>query len=407
MKRISRYSYLFVAIFLVATSCKKAVPDQTKYIPKDALFVFDLNWKSLSGKTAKENINWDSLFRSSINPGDDSSIVKAKKRFTEFMHSGIDTEKNVFVFVKTGGSMMSGQSTTGGVVAAIKNAAAFETYIKNQEGASEIKKGSNFSYAAFSNDNLFIGWNKDIAILSGTESKTRRYLDTSGNTSNTSSSEQTLATLFNQKEEESVASIPEFRDLMSEKADMLFWSNSGSMFNSIPILGMTKIADLFKNSYGTGTVNFEDGKVTGNFKSYSSKELADILKKYAGPTVNMDMVNKYPLPVCGYALFSFNPQMIAEIIKFAGLESTVNQYLQKQDLSLNDLLRAFKGDFAIVFSDPGMTDKEYEYNGMKYHSKRPSVKLVFNATIGDKAAYDKIVSKLADQGLMEMQNGQY
>ncbi len=407
MKRIIRYSYLFVAIFLVATSCKKAVPDQTKYIPKDALFVFDLNWKSLSEKTAKGNINWDSLFRSSINPGDDSSIIKAKKRFTEFMHSGVDTEKNVFVFVKTGGSMMSGQSTTGGIVAVIKNAAAFETYIKNQEGASEIKKGSNFSYATFSNDNLFIGWNKDVAILSGTESKTRRYLDTSGNTSNRSSSEQTLATLFNQKEDESVASIPEFLDLMNEKADMLFWSNSGSMFNTIPILGMTKISDLFRNSYGAGTVNFDNGKVTANLKSYSGKELTEILKKYPGSTVNMSMVNQYPLPVSGYTVVSFNPQVIAEIIKYGGLEGSVNQYLQKMELTLDDVLKAFKGDFAIVFSDLGMAPKEYEYNGNKFTTRQPIVKLVFNAAIGDKASYDKVVSKLADQGIMEMQNGQY
>ena len=46
-------------------------------------------------------------------------------------------------------------------------------------------------------------------------------------------------------------------------------------------------------------------------------------------------------------------------------------------------------------------------NGMKFHSNKPSVKLVFTATIGDKASYDKIVSKLAEQGIMEMKNGQY
>src|SRR3954468_14610816 len=115
MNPIIRCSFFFIAIFFIATSCKKAIPDQIKYIPKDAMLVFDLNWKSLSEKASKANINWDSLIRSSTEADADSSIAKARKKLGEFMHSGIDTESNVFVFVRMGGSMMSGQSTTGGL----------------------------------------------------------------------------------------------------------------------------------------------------------------------------------------------------------------------------------------------------------------------------------------------------
>jgi len=235
----------------------------------------------------------------------------------------------------------------------------------------------------------------------------RKNVDSSGSTSNRNSAQQILAPFFNQKEEESVGSIPEFMDLMKEKADVLFWSNSGSMFNSVPLLGMTKIADLFKNSYGAGTVNFENGKVIANFKSYCSKELAEILKNYKSAILDMNMVNQYPFPVTGYVVFNFNPQIISEIIKFGGLEGMVNQYLQKQELTLDDILKVFKGDFAIVFSDFSTGEKEYENNGNKAITRRPTAKLLFNATIGDKAAYDKMVSKLADEGLMEMHNGQY
>jgi hypothetical protein len=74
---------------------------------------------------------------------------------------------------------------------------------------------------------------------------------------------------------------------------------------------------------------------------------------------------------------------------------------------MDDVTKAFKGDFAIVFSDITTGEKEYDVNGMKLHSNKPSAKLVFTATIGDKAAYDKIVSKLAEEGIMEMKNGQY
>lgn len=392
-------AFLFGVMLLAASSCKTKTPDQTKYIPKDAVFVFDLNWKSLSDKASKAKINWDSLVKANVTePGDDSSIAKVKREVENFIHSGIDTTSNVFFFMKTGGSIMSGQSTTGGVVAALKNPDAFEAYVKKHENAPEIKKGSNFSYANLKDD-LFVGWNDDVVILSGTQAPGFKF-DTSGSMNSSpgggsSSAEQTLNTLFNQKEEESIASIPEFRDLTNEKADMLFWSNSGSMFNSVPMLGVTKFADLFKGSYAAGTVNFEDGKAVANFKSYSGKELADMMKKYPGHEVDMGLVNNYPFPVSGFAVFSFNPQLISEIIKYSGLESMANQYLDKEGLTLNDVIKVFKGDFVIVFSD------------ITTGGRIPSAKFVFNAAIGDKAAYDKIVSVLVKEGIMVMKDGQY
>jgi hypothetical protein len=408
MKNIFRFPLVFVALALAVTSCKKNAPDQAKYIPKDAMFVLDLNWKSLSDKASKGNFNWDSLFKAAATePGDDSDLVKGKREFQNFIHSGVDTTSNVFLFTKSGGSIMSGQSTTGGVIMDMKDQSKFESYVKKHDNAPEIKKADGFSYAMLS-DNLYVGWNKDIVILSGTQ-QMKKY-DGSDNSSNNNSSntgQQSLSALFNQKEDESLASVPEFRDLMEEQADMLFWTNSSSMFNSVPLLGLTKFADLFKDSYGAGSVNFENGKAVANYRSYSGKDLSDILKKYAGPTVDMSLVNKYPYPVDGFAVFSFKPQVISEIIKYGGMQSTVDQYFQKVGFTMDDVTKAFKGDFAIVFSDIATADKEYDYNGMKFHSKKPSAKLVFTATIGDKAAYDKIVSKLAEQGIMEMKNGQY
>jgi hypothetical protein len=403
MKHIARYFLLFAVILFIATSCKKPVPDQTKYIPKDATFVVDLDWKSLSQKASKGNMNWDSLFRSLSQSNDDSLLASGKKKFDDFMNSGVDVEHNVFLFARTSNSIMNGSSTMGGAIAILKDADKFEAYIKRQAGANEIKKGNNYSYSTMGN-NVAVGWNKEVVILSGSYTG-KNGADSSSSTS--SPLQQTFSSLFSQKEDESVAAIPEFRDLLAEKGDILLWTNSGSMLNSVPLLGMTKISDLFKDSYGAGVVNFEDGKVTGTFKSYSGKDLAAIWKKYAGPTADMKMVTQYPLPVAGFAAFSFNPQIIYEIIKYAGFEGTANEFLEKQGLTLNDLLKAFKGDFAIVFSDLGIAEKENNYNGMKFKSKQTVGKLVFNAAIGDKASYDKIVSKLAEQGEMEMQNGQY
>jgi len=407
MKHTLRYILLFATILLVASSCKKSVPEQTKHIPKDAVFVFDLNWKSLSDKASKGNINWDSLYKSMADEQQDSEIMEGKKMMQDFMRSGVDTTKDIFFFAKMGGGIMSGQQVSGGVVAAMKDASAFEAYLKKQPQVSDIQKGSNYSYAKVHN-NFTVGWNSDVIIVAGSEN-TQSFQGNSGSGSSSSvgSDAQVLASLFALKEDESVSSIPEFRDLMAEKGDMLFWSNSSSAFSSVPLLGMTKIAELFKDSYGAGIINFEDGKVTSNFKSYSGKDLGAIWDKYKGPQVDMNLVNQFPVPAEGYAAFSFNPQIIAEFIKYGGFESTVKDFMEKAGFTMDDVLKIFKGDFAVVFGDINYEETSYTFEDQVYKSNRPTAKVIFNATIADKAAYDKVAAKLAENGMMEMKNGQY
>jgi hypothetical protein len=407
MKYTLRYTLLFATILLVASSCKKSVPEQTKYIPKDAVFVFDLNWKSLSDKASKGNINWDSLYRSMADEHQDSAVAEGKKMMQDFMRSGVDTTKDIFFFAKMGGGIMSGQQVSGGVVAVMKDASAFEAYLKKQPLVSDVKKNSNYSSANV--DGKFtVGWNSDVIIIAGTQDTQNFRGDMgSGSSQGVGSDEQVLGSLFSLKEDESVSTIPEFQDLMKEKGDMLFWSNSSSAFGSVPLLGMTKIADLFKDSYGAGVINFEDGKVTSSFKSYSGKDLGAIWEKYKGPQVDMNLVNQFPSTAEGYAAFSFNPQIIAEIIKYGGFESAVKEFMDKAGFSMDDILKIFKGDFAVVFGDINYEEMPYNFDGQVYKSKRPTAKVIFNATIADKAAYDKVAAKLAENGLMEMKNGQY
>jgi hypothetical protein len=81
--------------------------------------------------------------------------------------------------------------------------------------------------------------------------------------------------------------------------------------------------------------------------------------------------------------------------------------MDKAGFSLDDVLKIFKGDFAIVFGDIAYTETSYTFDDEVYKTKRPTAKILFNATIGDKAAYDKVMGKLAEAGEVEMVNGQY
>lgn len=407
MKHILRYTLFFATILFVASSCKNPVPDQIKYIPKDAMVVLDLNWKNLSDKASSGNINWDSLYHSISDEKADSLVTEGKKKVQDFMRSGVDTTKDILFFMKMGGSIMAGQQVSGGVVGAMKDAAAFEAYLKKQPRIDDIQKGKNYSYTKVEGS-FYVGWNSEVVIIAGIGNNQGFGGNRGAGSSETATgNDQYLATLFSLKEEESIAAVPEFRDLIAQKGDMFFWSNTSTALNSVPVLGMTKISDLLKDSYGAGVINFENGKVVANFKSYSGKDLAAIWDKYKGPQVDMNLVSQFPSPVQGYAAFSFNPQVIAEIIKYGGFESTVKQFMDKAGFSLDDVLKIFKGDFAIVFGDIAYTETSYTFDDEVYKTKRPTAKILFNATIGDKAAYDKVMGKLAEAGEVEMVNGQY
>jgi hypothetical protein len=399
MKKYFQFFMLLFVAAMVFTSCHKSVPKQTLYIPKDATFVLGADPKSLSGKLADSHIDMDSLFKAFADTS--SAAHVGIKSWDDLKNSGLDWESEFFAFVSTSGSIMNGQTTSTGVVAAMKDASAFETFLKKQYAQADIKKGNNYSYAILE-DGFVVGWNGDVAILSNVVGGNSFDL----NPTTGAASQKQLDALFAQKQDESIASTSKFTDLVKEKADMLFWSNSTNALASIPFLGMTKASDLLKDSYSAGTLDFENGKATLTTKYFAGKDLSDIFSKYSGPTVDMSMVDKYPSPVNGYAVFSFNPQIIAAITKYVGVDATANQFLQEMGLSLDDILKAFKGDFGIVFSDLGMISKPNEFSPGDT-IKSYNAKLIVNAAIGDKKYYDKIVSALAAKGQMVLQNGQY
>ncbi|MDQ2752639.1 MAG: DUF4836 family protein [Bacteroidota bacterium] len=383
-----------LVIVLFAVSCKSSAPKQTKYIPKDASVVLAINPKKLSDKLADSKVSLDSILRSAV--GSDTSLMITSNDIT---NSGIDLSKDIFLFVNQTGSMMSGSSATTGIVAVLNKVSQFEDFLKKKMPSAQIKKEKDYSYATGKNG-FVVGWNDDIVLI---DNVTAINPQTAGQSATPDAAHQQLTALFAQKEDASLASVKQFKDANDGKADVFFWSNSNGALATIPMLGMSKASDLLKDTYTAGAINFEKGEVDMDLKSYPNTTLADTLKKYAGPKVNMDLLTKYPGAVNGYALFSFDPKIIVAILNFAGLLQTTNQFLQNQGYTMDDIVKAFKGDFAIVFSNFGMQQKNVQ--GFKYSS--PYAKLVVDAAIGDKASYDKIVASLAKQGLMVQKNGQY
>jgi hypothetical protein len=399
MKSIKNTLFIAAAsVVLLFASCKKSVPKQTQYIPKDATFVFAVNAKNLQDKLDKSKISVDSLIKEAL--ADNHAAPNDIKQWDDIKNSGIKWQSELFVYMQTKGSMMNGQNMVVGAVAAIDDAAKFEAYFKKQQPGADVKKATNYTYASTSGG-FSIGWNKEVvAVVNALGSRF-------SNNGATNNAETQLAAMFAQKETESVAGIPEFRELAGEKADMLVWTNSSASLSAVPMLGLTKAADLFKDCYGAVTVNFEDGKITGNYTSYLGKVLADILKKHAGPTIDMGALEQYPSNnIDGFISVAFKTEAILDVVKYIGVDGMANQYLSTIGFTLDDALKAFKGDITAVFSDFSIEEKPNEFYP-EYKIKTPVFKLIVNSKTGDKAAFTKVANALAQKGILVQQGNQY
>jgi len=397
MKTACRYGTFLLLVVVLVTSCSKA-PKQTQYIPKDASAIFSINPKQLFDKLNNNHVNVDSIMKSAM-----ANDTTMRWTMDDIKNSGINMDDDVYMFVQQAGSIMSGQSNVIGFVGAMHSTSDFEAFLKKKLSTVQIQKANDYSYANLKNG-FVAGWNDNAALIVDATGTNMANGENSG--ANFGASQKALTTYFTQKEDASIASVDAFKGAAKEKADMLLFTSSNSALNTMPVLGMSKASDLLKDMYSVNTINFEDGKVVMDSKAYTNKMLADTLKAYAGPKVDMDMVDHYPGAVNGFALFSFNPKLLTAIMNIAGVTAMANQNLQQMGFTVDDVIRAFKGDFAVIFSNFGVvekTDPDYP----QYKAKQPTAKLLVNAAIGDKAAYDKVVSALAAKGIMVQQNGQY
>jgi hypothetical protein len=195
---------------------------------------------------------------------------------------------------------------------------------------------------------------------------------------------------------------------------MILFVNSAN-YPGLSVLNMTKLSDLFTDSYITATLNFEDGEIRANATSYPNKALAALLTKYPSKAINTDFLFKYPsAQIDGFASYNLNPQLVIALVKFAGADGVANQGLSGSgfDFTIDDIAKAFNGDFNMVFSDFSMQQKSVDDNGeyklpQPMVSNQPSYKYIFTAGIGDKVIFNKMLSALVAKGGITGENGNY
>jgi|GEM_PF-327178 len=410
-----RLTGLVVVAVVLLTACGKKAPAYTKYIPKDASNVVSVDVKSLLLKLNSDSLtleNMTSVFKEGHGASDYAEMMN---RYKDFKDAGLDLDSKVFLATSAFDFNKYNSSFSVQFVAGMKDSKKFEEFLKKQKETGEIRKGEGYSYTG--TDEVAIGWNED-AVMIVYSSNAKKYNDYESDTAEMSRPKsadvaggpaEKLKKYFKLEKKESILSVDGFNDLQGKTADVAIFNQvnldgiSGMAFAFLP-----KVKELVEGAYGTTTINFEDGKIEVESTSTTGKKMADILKKYAGPEVDMSLLENYPSQnVDGVMAFSFKPELIPALIKETGFDALLGIGLSQTGLSLDDFAKVFKGDFAVAVSDFAVEKKEIDMgkDAMGSYSREvPSAKMVFVAKIGDKAIFNKLVALGEKQGFI-IRNG--
>jgi hypothetical protein len=394
MKKV--YSFLFVAVVLIA-SCSSPATDVIP-IPKEAAQVVNFNTASLSEKASLSDLFETKLFKKISSEIKDSSILQL---FKDPASSGLNTDKNITyfnVFKNNANSIIIG--------AFIANKDQFEQVVATQIGTPI--EGKEYKYATKSN--YFVAWNDKVAIQ-GTAidmdfTKLGQF-DENGDPAalNLTNTISFLDTYFKASGKDLVNDSKHFKEALALGGDIQTYGNTTyAMAPYQMYIGMSKIGDLLKDNYSIGNLSFENGKIVSKTKAFLNDPLKKIFKKHFKNNVNIDPLTKFGGAdvIAGFAI-ELSPSAIVDIIKEAGLDGLVNSYLQKDNLSLENISEAFGntifGGITEIISVPS---KYYDFEKDAYVESTTSVKSepvgAFGFEIRNKDYFKKVLNTLQAQG---------
>lgn len=401
---------LVVATVILFASCTQS-NTLGKLIPKEAAIVVHVDGKSLSAKLPWEEIKQNPLFKEAYG---DSSIPAAMKAILNNPDSaGIDTKSDLLFFAQ--------KDSLGGYVVfegTIKDENLFKIFNKQvtENGTESEKDGVNF----ISKSPLCVGFTKDKFVylfdapqMNQLDALSKRMQQDSIDVAPVKPRDIGAAckAIFALKEDNSLAKNEKFSKLLKETGDIHFWMNTEELSKgaaSNPMMAMVNMDKLYKGSLTTATINFDNGKITVNAKSYVGEELATIYKKYSGGKISEDMIKRMPgKDVVGLMALNFKPEGIRELLKMTNLDGIANMGLTYVGFTMDDFIKANKGDVLFGVSDLTIkTDSvKYDFPGQDEFSsarEKPEFNFVFATSIGDKDAFNKLINAGKKLGSKEL-----
>ncbi|HEY4147983.1 MAG TPA: DUF4836 family protein [Chitinophagaceae bacterium] len=394
-----------VCITTFFTACKHA--DKSGILaPKDVLMLVHIDGGSLSSKLSWEDIKGTAWFKDAYGSAEDSL---QKKLMDNPENSGIDAKSNFAFFVKK-----QGAATYIALEGSLKDTTAFLAFNKkvNKDGTST--RDGDVSHMRL-NDMASVTWNESRFIyLFATPSM--NFMQAITHSAPSESSEKFPVDSLDKfgkgildiSGSDNIASDDRFSTMMGEAGDVHVFVNSEEYFNNFigGALSMMKLNVLYEGAASATTINFDNGKITMKMKGYYNKDMAKLMDKYPSHAIGADVINRIPSKnVAAAFVFNYPPEGLKELLKMTGVDGIVNSGFEKINYSMDEFVKANKGDIVLAVSDLQMKTKEIPMPGMDgqpgstYKSTTPDAKILFAASINDKPAFDKLITSL--KGLLQ------
>ncbi len=405
MKRLSFVFVLFVSLTALFTSCKQGAKVDVQ-APKDALVVVYVNTPSLSSKLSWEEIKQSELFKEAYTEASDS-LLRVLLQDPE--KSGMDTKAAFVFFVKKQGK--GGYAVFEGNV---KDEAAFENFNKETSKQGAVSKAGE-AKSMLLKEGVVVYWTgKKFAYVMNTPmpdafstvlNNTGEYKEPYNfpTDSLTAFAAGTLAL----KGDASIGDDNRFAEMVSGSGDIHLWVNGDSYLSGLSggMLGVTKAGDLLKGNVSATSLGFENGKINVTSRSYVNEQLAGLYKKFPAKKLSAEVLNRVPSKnVVALVGMNYPPEGLKELVKLTGLDGIANGFLEKVGYSIDDFIKANKGDIVLAVTDLSIKTQQRTIGGEEgeepftYTSSEPDMKILFATSINDKAAFDKLIATLLKEG---------
>lgn len=393
--------FFSAVILLFAVSCKNGGKSGL-LVPKDATIVIHVNSSSLTSKLSWTEISQTGWFQDAAKDVTDTLALRMLK---DPAASGVDTKADLVFYLKKqgrGGYMVFEGS--------IKDAAAFESFNKQlNKGVAAVKDG-DYNHMEMEKEGL-LTWNKSsFAYLANAPMP-----DMSQAFTRSSSYEpynfpadsliQFGKNALSLKSGDNLDNDSRFASLIKDGSDVHLWMNAGSVYGNTMggALSMMKFNTLLEDNLTAASLNFDDGKMSVNATQYFGKEMSKLLSDYPAKSISADVINRLPSQnVVGLLAYNYPPEGLKEFLKMIGVDGLANGFLGRVGYSIDEFVKANKGDMLLAVYDFQMGPKSKQVtdadgNTTTQTDYGPDMKVLFATSINDKPAFDKLVTIAGEQ----------
>lgn len=396
------YFLIGLAATVFFTACTKT-NTQGRLIPANAAVVIEADGKSLLSKVSWEEIKQNQIFQAVYE--DSSTKETIKKLLDNPEKAGIDINNDLLLFLQKdsiGGYM--------GIEGTVKDAAALKSFNAELTGGGSETENDGVHF--ISRSPVCAAWNNekflylvDLPSMKKMDELSKRMMTDSIDISSDTKARDILASakeVFALKEGNSLAKNERFTTLMKQTGDIRFWINTEELSKSTGSFSPMMPINLDKISKGNVTTfaaTFDNGKILLNGHSYAGEELTKLYKKYGGGKVSEDMLKRVPgKDIVMLAGFNFKPEGLKEFLQLLGLDGLLNVGLATVGFTVDDFIKANKGDVIFGVSDLQLnqdTAQKYLFKDDSLDAPsriKPTFNFAFATSIGDKDAFNKLVN---------------